>query len=99
MCPLLSLSLSRVRHRPLLTQPLLQGLSKDRPRRFQTDGTGSGDSAEDVFAWSPCPAPLASAIYLSIADPLGQPAFKPSRTKPVPRWMQLLPGNKPDRIP
>lgn len=29
-----------------------------------------------------------SAIYVSISDPIGQLAFKPSPTKPIPTWMQ-----------
>lgn len=32
-------------------------------------------------------------MYISIIDPIGQPAFKPSRTKPLPKWMSLLPSN------
>lgn len=32
-------------------------------------------------------------IYVSIFDPVGEPAFKPSKTKPLPKWMQLLPNN------
>ncbi len=52
-----------------------------------------------LFGWSPCPVPLESAIYVSISDPLGEPAFKPSPTKPIPKWMQLLPSHWPDRIP
>ncbi|KAI1000617.1 hypothetical protein K3495_g7578 [Podosphaera aphanis] len=35
--------------------------------------------------------PLKTNIYLSIFDPLGEPAFVPSKTKPLPKWMQLLP--------
>ncbi|TGO42477.1 hypothetical protein BHYA_0008g00680 [Botrytis hyacinthi] len=31
-------------------------------------------------------------IYVSIYDPAGQ-AFVPSRTKPLPKWMSLLPNN------
>ncbi|KAM7195701.1 hypothetical protein V8F33_006550 [Rhypophila sp. PSN 637] len=30
-----------------------------------------------------------SAIYVSMTDPLGQPAFRPSPTKPIPQWMQV----------
>jgi hypothetical protein len=35
--------------------------------------------------------PLDSTIYVSMSNPLGEPAFKPSPTKPIPRWMQYLP--------
>jgi hypothetical protein len=31
--------------------------------------------------------------YVSVFDPVGEPAFKPSKTKPLPRWMHLLPNN------
>jgi hypothetical protein len=31
--------------------------------------------------------------YVSVFDPVGEPAFKPSKTKPLPRWMNLLPNN------
>ncbi|KAK0710881.1 hypothetical protein B0H67DRAFT_583619 [Lasiosphaeris hirsuta] len=29
-----------------------------------------------------------STIYVSILDPINKPSFKPSPTKPIPRWMQ-----------
>jgi hypothetical protein len=29
--------------------------------------------------------------YVSVFDPVGEPAFKPSRLKPLPNWMNLLP--------
>jgi hypothetical protein len=32
-------------------------------------------------------------VYVSVLDPLGEPAFKPSKTKPLPKWMSLLPNN------
>ncbi|KAL0931708.1 uncharacterized protein CTRU02_212661 [Colletotrichum truncatum] len=32
--------------------------------------------------------PRDSTVYVSMADPLGRPAFKPSPTKPIPTWMQ-----------
>jgi len=31
--------------------------------------------------------------YVSVFDPVGEPAFKASQTKPLPRWMNLLPSN------
>jgi hypothetical protein len=34
-----------------------------------------------------------SNIYVSVLDPVGEPAFKPSKTKPLPKWMSLLPHN------
>lgn len=35
----------------------------------------------------------ASVVYVSIMDPVGEAAFKPSKTKPLPKWMHLLPSN------
>lgn len=35
-----------------------------------------------------------SPIYVSMRDPLGEPAFKRSQTKPIPRWMQYLPNQR-----
>lgn len=32
-------------------------------------------------------------IYVSVLDPVDEPAFKPSKTKPLPKWMSLLPNN------
>lgn len=32
-------------------------------------------------------------IYVSIFDPIGEPTFRPSKTKPLPNWMRLLPNN------
>lgn len=34
-----------------------------------------------------------SVVYVSVLDPVSQPAFRPSKTKPLPRWMNLLPIN------
>ncbi|OTA59981.1 hypothetical protein K449DRAFT_466469 [Hypoxylon sp. EC38] len=58
-----------------------------------TDGalSGSGGSADDG---RDCVVPLDSTIYVSVLDPLGEPAFKPSPTKPIPKWMQWLPSQR-----
>ncbi|PVH86792.1 hypothetical protein DL98DRAFT_510268 [Cadophora sp. DSE1049] len=34
-----------------------------------------------------------SVVYVSVLDPFGEPAFRPSKTKPLPKWMNLLPSN------
>lgn len=39
-----------------------------------------------------------SPIYVSMHDPLGEPAFRRSETKPIPRWMQYLPSQRPDEM-
>ncbi|KAI1818769.1 hypothetical protein GGS20DRAFT_581160 [Poronia punctata] len=41
------------------------------------------------YAELACLVPLDSAIYVSLLDPLNEPAFKPSPAKPIPSWMQL----------
>lgn len=35
-----------------------------------------------------------SPIYVSMRDPLGEPAFRRSQTKPIPKWMQYLPNQR-----
>lgn len=37
-----------------------------------------------------------SPIYVSMHNPVGEPAFRSSRTKPIPKWMQYLPNKKSD---
>ncbi|KAF4627845.1 hypothetical protein G7Y89_g10302 [Cudoniella acicularis] len=39
------------------------------------------------------PEPLRPDMYVSIFDPINEPAFRPSKTKPLPKWMNLLPNN------
>lgn len=53
--------------------------------RQAVDGTGSEAPMEENMA---CVVPLNSTIYVSILDPLGEPAFKPHPTKPIPQWLQ-----------
>ncbi|KAH8902566.1 hypothetical protein BR93DRAFT_254890 [Coniochaeta sp. PMI_546] len=42
-----------------------------------------------------CPVPLDSTIYVSIRDPTAS-AFKPSPTKPIPRWTAATPVQRDD---
>lgn len=77
------------------------------PARFQSDGGGS--SPDDDPDWEDASshaddddgddgeAPLDSTIYVSMRDPINEPAFKPSPTRPIPRWMQLLWGREGPR--
>ena len=37
-----------------------------------------------------------SPIYVSMHDPVGEPAFRRSETKPIPKWMQYLPSKRSD---
>ncbi|KAF3063784.1 hypothetical protein GL218_01661 [Daldinia childiae] len=39
-------------------------------------------------------APLDPVIYVSIFDPINGPTFKPSPTKPIPKWMRWLPSQR-----
>lgn len=41
------------------------------------------------------PAP----IYVSITDPINGPSFRPSPTKPIPRWMNVHPNQKERSLP
>ncbi|KAH7360531.1 hypothetical protein BKA65DRAFT_187319 [Rhexocercosporidium sp. MPI-PUGE-AT-0058] len=42
---------------------------------------------------STSPDAAAPVVYVSVLDPIGEPAFRPSKTKPLPKWMNLLPSN------
>ncbi|KFY79483.1 hypothetical protein V499_01543 [Pseudogymnoascus sp. VKM F-103] len=33
-------------------------------------------------------------VYITITDPINGPSFKPSPTKPIPRWMKQLPNGR-----
>ncbi|KAI8963966.1 hypothetical protein F5Y11DRAFT_364698 [Daldinia sp. FL1419] len=39
-------------------------------------------------------APQGPVFYVSIFDPINDPSFKPSPTKPIPQWMQWLPSQR-----
>ncbi|OHF02652.1 hypothetical protein CORC01_02048 [Colletotrichum orchidophilum] len=61
----------------------IRSLSRDSSS-LRRIGDGSHDESRGHLA-----TPRAdSTIYVSINDPMGQPAFKPSPTKPIPIWMQ-----------
>lgn len=58
---------------------------------YQTSNFGnSAGSERHHVARAPSP------IYVSMHDPVGEPAFRRSRTKPIPKWMQYLPNKKSD---
>ncbi|KAI1272013.1 hypothetical protein F5Y07DRAFT_413004 [Xylaria sp. FL0933] len=59
-------------------------LAKLHYRRSRTPG----------FAQLECLVPFDAALYVSIFDPIGTPAFRPHPAKPLPRWMSLLPGHR-----
>ncbi|KAI1337913.1 hypothetical protein F5Y15DRAFT_425339 [Xylariaceae sp. FL0016] len=59
----------------------------------QADGAESDVLDIDYHA-TDCVVPLDTTIYISIFDPFGEPAFRPRPTKPIPRWMQMLPHER-----
>ncbi|GJC86590.1 hypothetical protein ColLi_09428 [Colletotrichum liriopes] len=61
----------------------IRSLSRDSSSLRQA-GDGSHDGASGHLV----KPPAESTIYVSINDPIGQPAFKPSPTKPIPVWMR-----------
>ncbi|KAK2004919.1 hypothetical protein LX36DRAFT_665414 [Colletotrichum falcatum] len=61
----------------------IRTLSRDSSS-LRRAGDGSHDRAREHLATPPAE----STIYVSINDPIGQPAFRPSPTKPIPVWMQ-----------
>ncbi|KAK5631953.1 hypothetical protein RRF57_007668 [Xylaria bambusicola] len=47
--------------------------------------------ADPRFAKLECIVPIDAALYVSIFDPVGSPAFRPHPVKPLPQWIRLLP--------
>lgn len=45
-----------------------------------------------------CLSSITDPIYVSVLDTIGGPSFQPSRTKPLPRWMALLPSNRQQKL-
>ncbi|KAK1691312.1 hypothetical protein BDP55DRAFT_646649 [Colletotrichum godetiae] len=71
----------------LTSRQSIRSLSPDSSS-FRRIGDGSHDESRGYLATPPAE----STIYVSINDPIGQPAFKPSPTKPIPVWMQPFRG-------
>lgn len=74
------------------------GLSRRRwearhagPATCGADRVVRQDTGEGGGARAPSP------IYVSMHDPLGQPAFRRSPTKPIPSWMQYLPNQRSEK--
>ena len=66
----------------------------------------NADEIEANFPRAPRPPPVmdipppdVNPIYVSITDPINGPSFRPSPTKPIPRWMALLPSQRSNRSP
>lgn len=79
--------LSMTRGLMLTLHQSIRSLSPDSSL-FRRIGDGSHDESRGYLATPPGD----STIYVSINDPIGQPAFKPSPTKPIPIWMQPFRG-------
>ncbi|ETS85849.1 hypothetical protein PFICI_03874 [Pestalotiopsis fici W106-1] len=54
---------------------------------LQSVQIGHDGIADHTLSHAPCTVPLDSTIYVSIKDPIGLSAFKPSPTKPIPQRM------------
>ncbi|KAK2062840.1 hypothetical protein LY76DRAFT_505022 [Colletotrichum caudatum] len=65
----------------------IRTLSRDSSS-LRRAGDGSHDRVREHLATSSAE----STIYVSINDPIGQPTFQPSPTKPIPIWMQPFRG-------
>jgi hypothetical protein len=50
-------------------------------------------SDTELAVFGPSEPETRPEVYVSIFDPVGEPAFQPSKTKPLPKWMRLLPNN------
>ncbi|KAI1502699.1 hypothetical protein F5X99DRAFT_407775 [Biscogniauxia marginata] len=74
-------------------QPQVPSHGHSYHSRLTGDGTLSVQAESDESSLH-CVVPLDSTIYVSIFDPIDEPAFRPSPTKPIPRWMQMLPGQR-----
>ncbi|KAJ8065461.1 hypothetical protein OCU04_006146 [Sclerotinia nivalis] len=61
--------------------------SDTEPANFGQGGLSNSSSSSNLSSPS-----SPSNIYVSIYDPAGR-AFVPSKTKPLPKWMSLLPNN------
>lgn len=64
--------------------------SRARPHSKRQNGTfvdSTGSRGQHILR---TPSP----IYVSMHDPVGEPAFRRSATKPIPRWMQYLPSKR-----
>ncbi|ROV89534.1 hypothetical protein VSDG_08537 [Cytospora chrysosperma] len=61
-------------------------------QRFETSTTTSACPPDRAEQPDRCRA--ASPVYVSMHDPVGEPSFRPSRTKPIPKWMQQLPSQR-----
>lgn len=74
------------------------GLSKGRwemiHKNLATSGTAGGQISSLKHAAEVDERRAPSPIYVSLHDPLGQPAFRHSPTKPIPSWMQYLPNQR-----
>ncbi|KUJ21012.1 uncharacterized protein LY89DRAFT_715304 [Mollisia scopiformis] len=64
--------------------------------RISGDGSVDESRVGDPYVEShkqPRPDEESSPVYVSVLDPIGGRAFEPSKTKPLPKWMHLLPNN------
>lgn len=67
------------------------GLSR---RRWEAKHAGAATGGVVTRPQEEAAGRAPSPIYVSMHDPLGQPAFRRSATKPIPSWMQYLPSSQ-----
>jgi hypothetical protein len=71
----------------------MEVIGRDPPTYEPADATRTGGHVAEA-AYEPLSPPVSPPIYVSMTNILGEPAFRPSKTKPVPRWMQYLPSSR-----
>jgi len=63
---------------------------------IHAEGTVAGDGELGVEGGEFMEGVGDDTIYVSMRDPTGRPAYKPSPTKPIPKWMQPFPSSVDD---
>lgn len=64
--------------------------ARQQSQHLVVSSSGRPPLQQDVDDHGRTPSP----IYVSSRDPLGEPSFRRSPTKPIPEWMQYLPNQK-----
>ena len=75
----------------LQTSSINDAAKKGVSERGSVDADAHKHSANDSSAKETIDA--SSEMYVSVLNPVGEAPYLPSKTKPLPRWMSLLPNN------
>lgn len=73
---------------------VLGGQSQGEPIAQDQRGETSTTHTRPLDRAGPDRRHASSPVYVSMRDPVGGPSFRPSKTKPIPRWMRHLPSQK-----